>query len=94
MLWFLLSSFRKKKRLFSPLKARFILKVFNMELRFQRSMISVYRQTSATRPPSGTDTGEANVTRIKIKEKKSSFSRVILEEAIHLELACLLIRIK
>jgi len=36
-----------------------------MELRFQRSMISAYKQTSAIRPPSGTDTSEANVPRIK-----------------------------
>lgn len=57
-------------------------------------MIPAYRQTSATRPPSGTDTGEDNVTRIKIKEKKSSFSCVILEGTIHLEAASLVIRIK
>lgn len=36
-----------------------------MELRFQRSIFSTYKQTSATRPPSGTDIDEANIPRIK-----------------------------
>lgn len=50
-----------------PLPKTVILKVFNTELKFQKSIISEYKQTSATRPPSGTDIGEAHVPRIKKK---------------------------